>query len=165
MPSFLYKGNNLKNNYTGTIKNISRVANNVFELKIDSKLESAAAGQFISLLCPNHTFRRPFSIANFENGTITVLIKLQGDGTKYLTSLKLGDNVEFLAPLGNKFETANKNCLLVGAGIGIAPMLFLKKELNKTLIVVVRYFGGTLLGTGLLTRSYLNAANLSTVLE
>ena len=41
----------------------------------------------------------------------------------------------------------------------------LKKELNKTLIVVVRYFGGTLLGTGLLTRSYLNAANLSTVLE
>ena len=43
--------------------------------------------------------------------------------------------------------------------------LIIKKELNKTLIVVVRYFGGTLLGTGLLTRSYLNAANLSTVLE
>ena len=43
--------------------------------------------------------------------------------------------------------------------------LIIKKELNKTLIVVVRYFGGTLLGTGLLTRSYLSAANLSTVLE
>ncbi len=43
--------------------------------------------------------------------------------------------------------------------------LIIKKELNKTLIVVVRYFGGTLLGAGLLTRSYSNAANLSTVLE
>ena len=43
--------------------------------------------------------------------------------------------------------------------------LIIKKELNKTLIVVVRYFGGTLLGAGLLTRSYSNAANLSTILE
>ena len=43
--------------------------------------------------------------------------------------------------------------------------LIIKKELNKTLIVVVRYFGGTLLGAGLLTRSYLNAAIMTTVLE
>ncbi len=39
--------------------------------------------------------------------------------------------------------------------------LIIKKELNNVLIVVVRYFGGTLLGAGLLTRSYLNAANLA----
>ena len=43
--------------------------------------------------------------------------------------------------------------------------LIIKKDLNNTLIVVIRYFGGTLLGAGLLTRSYANAANLSTVLE
>ena len=43
--------------------------------------------------------------------------------------------------------------------------LIIKKQLNNTLIVVVRYFGGTLLGAGLLTRSYANAANLSTALE
>lgn len=39
--------------------------------------------------------------------------------------------------------------------------LIIKKELNNVLIAVVRYFGGTLLGAGLLTRSYLNAANLA----
>ncbi len=43
--------------------------------------------------------------------------------------------------------------------------LIIKKELNNTLLVVVRYFGGTLLGAGLLTRSYANAANESTILE
>lgn len=43
--------------------------------------------------------------------------------------------------------------------------LIIKKELNNTLLVVVRYFGGTLLGAGLLTRSYANAANQSTILE
>ena len=43
--------------------------------------------------------------------------------------------------------------------------LIIKKELNNVLIAVVRYFGGTLLGAGLLTRSYLNAANLSIILD
>ena len=43
--------------------------------------------------------------------------------------------------------------------------LIIKKDLNNVLIAVVRYFGGTLLGAGLLTRSYSNAANLSTLLD
>ncbi len=43
--------------------------------------------------------------------------------------------------------------------------LIIKKNLNNTLIVVVRYFGGTLLGAGLLTRSYAKAATESTILE
>lgn len=60
------------------------------------------------------------------------MIKLKGEGTKYLSSLKEGDEINFIAPLGNCFEFfKDKNALLVGAGIGIAPMLFLKKEMNK----------------------------------
>lgn len=130
-PSFLLqKGKKLKN-YKGKIQNITEKAKNVYEIKIASSLENVRAGQFISILCPNHTFRRPFSVADFENNVITILMKLQGDGTKYLSSLKADDEIEFIAPLGNSFEILNKNCLLVGAGIGIAPMLFLKKELNK----------------------------------
>lgn len=121
----------MKKNYKGKIVSVKNIAKNVCELKISSALNEAKAGQFVSILCPNHTFRRPFSIADFENNILTLLIKLQGDGTKYLTSLNVGDEVEFLAPLGNYFELENKNSLLVGAGIGIAPMLFLKKELNK----------------------------------
>ena len=124
---------NNKKDYIGTIESIKNVALNTFEMKIISELKEAHSGQFISILCPNKTLRRPFSIADFnsETKTLTVLFKLKGEGTQYLSNLKAGDEIKFLAPLGNRFKLVDKNCLLVGAGIGIAPMLFLKKELNE----------------------------------
>ena len=120
-------------NFRGKIENIEKISSNVFKLEIFSELAQVSAGQFISILIPNKTFHRPFSIADFDENKkiLTVLFKLKGEGTKYLSELKNGDSVDFLAPLGNKFQIENKNCLLVGAGIGIAPMLFLKKELDK----------------------------------
>lgn len=122
----------MKKNHIGIVKNIEKLTQSVFKLEIESGLKSAVSGQFISILCPNTTLRRPFSIADFENNIVTVLIKMVGDGTNYLSTLKKGDRVDFLAPLGNGFEIVeNKRALLVGAGIGIAPMLFLKKELDK----------------------------------
>lgn len=122
----------MKKNHAGIVKNIEKLTESVFKLEIESDLKSAVSGQFISILCPNTTLRRPFSIANFENNIVTVLIKMVGKGTNYLSTLKKGDKVDFLAPLGNGFEIiGNKRALLVGAGIGIAPMLFLKKELDK----------------------------------
>ena len=120
-------------NYRGKINNIDRISSNVYKLEIQSELPQVKAGQFISISIPNKTFHRPFSVADFDDKTktVTVLFKLKGDGTKYLSNLKKGDDVDFLAPLGNSFKLINKNSLLVGAGIGIAPMLFLKKELDK----------------------------------
>lgn len=120
-----------KKNYTGEILNIQSVSVDAVKIDIISNLSKAHSGQFISVLCPNKTLRRPFSISGFKEGVLTILVKLVGDGTKYLQSLKKGDKIDFLAPLGNGFEIENnKKALLVGAGIGIAPMLFLKEELN-----------------------------------
>lgn len=115
----------------GTVKNIEKVSIDVFKIEIKSSVKNANAGQFISILCPPVTLRRPFSICGFDNGTITVLFKEKGEGTKYIKSLKIGDEVDFLGPLGNGFKIENKKALLVGAGIGIAPMLFLSDELKK----------------------------------
>lgn len=124
---------NNKKDYTGTIKSIKNIALNTYEMKISSDLKCAHPGQFISILCPNKTLRRPFSISDFDLKTkiLTVLFKLKGDGTQYLKNLNEGDKIKFLGALGNGFNLENKNCLLVGAGIGIAPMLFLKKELDN----------------------------------
>lgn len=123
----------MRKDYTGTVKSIKNIALNTYEMKIESKLDEAYSGQFISILCPNKTLRRPFSISDFdfETKTLTVLFKLKGDGTNYLKSLNEGDKIKFLGPNGNRFKLEDTNCLLVGAGIGIAPMLFLKKELNE----------------------------------
>lgn len=125
----------MKKNYLGKIESIEKTAQDVYKMVILSDLDNAFCGQFISILCDNKTMRRPFSICNFEKikdkSLTTILFKLKGDGTNYLKNLKVNDEIDFLAPLGNGFKIENKKSLLIGAGIGIAPMLFLKKELDK----------------------------------
>ena len=123
----------MKQQLIGKIHTIEKVSIDAYKLVIKSDLDNVKAGQFISIYCPTQTLRRPFSVADFdkENKLTTVIFKLKGDGTKYLKELKQGDEINFLAPLGNTFTIENKKALLVGAGIGVAPMLFLKKELNK----------------------------------
>lgn len=101
-------------------------------MQFSTELKEILPGQFVSILIPNKTLRRPFSVSGFENGVITVLFKIKGDGTNYLKSLKTGDTIDYLAPLGNSFSipSEDEKALLIGAGIGIAPMLYLKKELD-----------------------------------
>ncbi len=155
----------MKKNLKGKVLNIECVAKDTVKLQFSTPLREICAGQFVSILIPNKTLRRPFSVADFavrgseanahcegsveesepaiiqeadfavrgsEGGVITVLFKLKGDGTSYLKSLKIGDNIDYLAPLGNCFTLPEigKKALLIGAGIGIAPMLYLKKVLT-----------------------------------
>ena len=114
----------------GTIKKNELIAQDTCALEILSDIKEAHAGQFISILCPPKVLRRPFSIKGFKDGVIQVLYKIKGEGTNYIKSLKQGDSIDFLGALGNGFDIKNKKALLVGAGIGIAPMLFLKDELS-----------------------------------
>lgn len=129
----------MKKNLKGKILNIETIAKDTVKLQFSTVLKEILPGQFVSILIPNKTLRRPFSVANFAydkhlaEGIITVLFKLKGDGTNYLKTLKTGDIIDYLAPLGNNFTIPDydKKALLIGAGIGIAPMLYLKKVLDK----------------------------------
>lgn len=123
----------MKKEFKGIINSIEKVSCDSYKITISSDLKDAKAGQFISVLCPNKTLRRPFSISDFDKDKklLNIIFKLRGEGTNYLKNLKINDEINFIAPLGNGFEIINKNSLLVGAGIGIAPMLFLKKEMDK----------------------------------
>lgn len=123
----------MKKQYIGKIYSIEKASIDAYKMVIKSDLDDVVSGQFISIYCPTQTLRRPFSVADFdkENGLTTVYFKLKGDGTHYLKNLKVNDEINFLAPLGNGFNIENKKALLIGAGIGIAPMLFLKKELSQ----------------------------------
>lgn len=122
----------MKKNHLGKIKNIKEINKNVYSIDFSSDtLENILPGEYVSILCEGLTLRRPFSVANFENGTVTILIKKRGKGTEYLTNLKIGDSIEFSAPLGNTFEIKNKKTLLIGAGIGVAPLFYLNKKLKE----------------------------------
>lgn len=123
----------------GEVTHIERVANEMFLIKIKTAPDfSSKPGQFISILCDGHTMRRPFSIMDFENGEISVLFKKKGDGTAFISALKVGDTVDFIGAMGNGFSLSNDRLLLVGAGVGVAPVYYLKKYLKDG----VRFIAG-----------------------
>lgn len=119
-------------NNVGTIEKIEKINKNVYCVEFSSPtLKNILPGQYISILCEGLTLRRPFSIADFKNGTVKILMKLRGKGTEFISNLKIGDKVEFSGPLGNTFKTENKKTLLIGAGIGVAPLMYLNKLLKQ----------------------------------
>ncbi len=95
-------------------------------------------GQFVQILVDNspHVFlRRPISI-NFvdkEKNEIWLLIQKVGEGTEKICSIPAGGIINLISPLGNSFTLPERNgrYLLVGGGVGTAPMLFLGKRMKE----------------------------------
>lgn len=123
----------IKKQHKAEITEIKKVSKTLYHIKFvpDSSFV-AVPGQFVSILCSDFTMRRPFSIASFENNEISVLFKKKGGGTEYISKLKKADKIDFIGAMGNGFKYKNKQrSLLVGAGVGIAPVFYLKNEMDK----------------------------------
>lgn len=118
-------------------------------LQSDQALPDMVAGQFAELLVPSAKvlLRRPISIhaVDRKENLVEFLIQIVGQGTESLASLKAGDTVNVLLPLGNGFSyrtTHVSRPLLVGGGVGVAPLLFLGQELSENGIKPIFLFGG-----------------------
>jgi dihydroorotate dehydrogenase electron transfer subunit len=105
-------------------------------LKGPVSLPQILPGQFAEVLVSNSTttyLRRPFSIydTDYEKNELSLLIKTVGNGTAALSKLKEGDILNLIYPLGNSFSLPEgEKALLIGGGVGIAPMLLLAKLLH-----------------------------------
>lgn len=90
-------------------------------------------GQFVEVLVENANcfLRRPISVFDANKSSFTLLVRTVGKGTEQMLALKEGDEIDFLGPLGNGFQIDDdkKNILLVGGGIGCAPLNLLAKTL------------------------------------
>lgn len=74
---------------------------------------------------------RPISICDISHGMITFLYEVRGKGTHIISKLKPGDALELFGPLGNGFDLSLEGTIaIISGGIGIAPMIYLTKELN-----------------------------------
>ena len=102
-------------------------------------LPEMVPGQFAEIRIDGSTttyLRRPISIhyVDKESNEVWFLVQLVGDGTRQLATVKQGDVVNVVLPLGNGYtmpQTADMKPLLVGGGVGTAPMLMLGSELAK----------------------------------
>lgn len=99
----------------------------VYELVL-SGASDMRAGQFVELSVPGFYLRRPISVADSADGVLTLLVKEAGEGTKKLRTVKSGDTVDALTGLGNGFDLNAEKPLLVGGGIGCAPLYKLAKD-------------------------------------
>ncbi len=95
------------------------------------------AGQFLQVL-PGENYdpllRRPISLYDVDKklGSITLLYKVVGKGTQLFTQIKTKEYIDIMGPLGNGFTlAADKNVVLVGGGVGIAPLIYLARSLKE----------------------------------
>ena len=105
--------------------------------------KEAKPGQFIAMYCEDGTklLPRPISICGIDadNGTLRVVYRIAGEGTRLFSKMKEGDSLEVLGPLGNGFTMKEEKAIIVGGGIGIPPMLELAKQLSCEKTVVLGY--------------------------
>lgn len=122
----------MKKIYKAKVNRIERVSasSHFIEIECENPVK-VNAGQFVSIYCDGLTLRRPFSVYSNNGGKIGILFKERGKGTKYIKSLKVGDSIDIAGPFGNTFDIQNKKSLIVGAGIGAAPMSYLKEKLDE----------------------------------
>lgn len=105
------------------------VAPDIYELKLNSKekLEEIICGQFLHIKVPDDSLllRRPFCVYKYDETSITVIYAVVGKGTKAMVKWKAGDEVLATLPLGNGFmlEEKHKRIVLLGGGVGSAPLL------------------------------------------
>ncbi len=106
----------------------------LLKLQADISLNDILPGQFVNVEIKKATeifLRRPFSVldVDYQNRTISLLVKILGRGSKVLTGYVPGDTISTIFPLGKPFTLPDKNdrILLIGGGSGVAPMLFLAK--------------------------------------
>lgn len=123
-------------NELAIVESTKSIAFNTFEtfLKAPEIAASIKPGQFVNIL-PSRIWdkmmRRPMSVASQKNGVISIIYKVVGDGTEQMKNWSVGETVDLIGPLGNYWDGySDKLSILIGGGVGIAPILNLHNHLN-----------------------------------
>jgi len=121
------------------VKILSRkeVAPNIYLMKLKAPeiVQDTLPGQFIYIKCSKDNYpllRRPLSIHRIDKKKeeIYILFQVAGEGTKLLSQRVVGDDLDIMGPIGNGFNIypESKKIIIVGGGIGVAPLLALCEE-------------------------------------
>ena len=115
-----------------TIEQNIRLSEGLFRmsLAIDPDTEKEILpGQFINIKLDGFYLRRPISVDDVQPGKLVIIYKTAGEGTAALSLKKTGEKLDVLLPLGNGFslDEAGDKPLIIGGGVGVAPMYYTAK--------------------------------------
>jgi len=120
-------------------------------------VKNIKAGQFVNIKCcpegvRDPLLRRPFSVFDIEKkfNVFSILYLVKGNGTRYMSSLKNGDMIDFAGPLGSPVDInpIMGNILLIGGGMGIAPLNLIAKlavDSGKSVLMLAGFKDSNLL--------------------
>lgn len=117
-----------------TIISNERVAQKTWRMVLKGDTSAfTTPGQFTNIALAGKYLRRPISVCDYDAETLTLLYDVVGEGTAQMSEMKSGEELNILTGLGNGFDiTADcKRPLLVGGGIGVAPLLNLAKAMRE----------------------------------
>ncbi len=115
-----------------TILSHTRLTDSMYRLVLSGDTSAITApGQFVNIKLDGFFLRRPISVCDYDETTLTLLYKTVGKGTRFLSTLKEGEVLDILTGLGNGYDTAKSGDrpLLCGGGAGVPPMYHLAKVL------------------------------------
>lgn len=115
-----------------TVTENTRIANGINRMVLSGDASAVTApGQFINIALDGFYLRRPVSVCDCGDGFITIIYKIVGRGTEYMSTLSVGSALDVLSGLGNGFDADKSGNipLLIGGGVGIPPMYYLAKKL------------------------------------
>jgi len=109
-----------------------KLTDNVFKMVLGGETRDITApGQFINIKLEGKYLRRPISIFDYDENTITIIYKVVGVGTEQMSEMRAGDELDILVGLGNGYslEESGEKPLLIGGGVGVPPLYNLAKKL------------------------------------
>lgn len=116
-----------------TILSNEHICDDIRLMTVAGDFRESRMGQFYMLRAWHGAplLSRPISIHNMEQDRLQFLYRIAGEGTRLLARLREGDSIELEGPLGNGFPQAKGRVALIGGGIGIAPLLYAARQLNR----------------------------------
>ena len=99
-------------------------------------LDPGVPGQFFMLEAPGRLLPRALSLCLAPRGELAFLLEAVGPGTEALCALEPGERIHVLGPLGNGFRLDVERPLLVGGGIGMAPLPFVAERIGRATAVL-----------------------------
>lgn len=114
------------------------IADGIFDMRLKYMQDDlpVECGQFAHVYVPGKSLRRPISVCDASQNVLRLVYQVKGEGTKIMSKMQAGSDVDVLVPLGNgfKIEQDRRYCL-IGGGIGAPPMLYTAKQCDNPLII------------------------------
>jgi len=115
-----------------TIRSNEALTGVVYKMVLEGDTSAITnCGQFVDLRLPEKYLRRPISVCDYDEETLTLIYKVVGSGTEIMAFLPVGTKLDVLTGLGNGYDTSlsGDRPVLVGGGVGVPPMFNLCKKL------------------------------------